>query len=53
MKSAMEQFYLSAQACTRILKVARTIADPAGSEDIEAPRVAEAMPSRRLDRGTA
>ncbi len=47
----MELFHLSAQAYTRILKVARTMADRPGSQHSVTHRVAEAMPSRRLDRG--
>jgi magnesium chelatase family protein len=46
MKSAMSQMNLSARAYHRLLKLARTIADLAGSETIQPPHLAEALQYR-------
>ena len=46
LRAAMQQLHMSARAYHRILKLARTIADLAGSDSIETAHLAEAIQYR-------
>ena len=50
MKMAFEKFHISARGYTRILKVARTIADLDGSLNITSKHITEALAYRTIDK---
>jgi magnesium chelatase family protein len=51
LRMAMSRLFLSPRAYHKILRLARTIADLAGAEEIAEAHVAEAVGYRGLDRG--
>ncbi|QIL19614.1 YifB family Mg chelatase-like AAA ATPase [Thermomonas sp. HDW16] len=51
LERAVESLQLSARSLHRILRVARTIADLAGSAEIQTPHLSEAIGYRKLERG--
>ena len=51
LRLAMEKPSLSARAYSRILKVARTIADLEGAEKVQSQHITKAIGYRNLDRG--
>ena len=50
LEKIIEKAGLSARACSRIIKLARTIADLAGSEEIRTEHISEAAGYRFLDK---
>jgi len=50
LRTAIQRLGLSARAYNRVLKIARTIADLAGSPELESRHVSEAIQYRALDR---
>jgi magnesium chelatase family protein len=53
LETAVEHLQLSARSMHRILRVARTVADLAGQEQIATAHLAEAIGYRQVDRGGA
>jgi magnesium chelatase family protein len=50
LEGAVDRFNLSARAYQRVLRVARSLADLAGTEEITPPQIAEALALRQMDR---
>lgn len=50
LEKIIDKMGLSARACSRIIRIARTIADMEGAPDITAEHIAEAASYRMLDR---
>jgi magnesium chelatase family protein len=51
LEKAMNRFALSARAHQRVRRVARTIADLAGADDIGVEHLGEALALRQYDKG--
>ena len=51
-ETAINKLRITARAYSRVLKVSRTIAELAGTENIEASHIAKAIQYRSLDRRT-
>jgi magnesium chelatase family protein len=49
-ETAIKELHLSARAYYKVLKIARTISDLAGCEQIQSEHIAEAIQYRSLDR---
>jgi magnesium chelatase family protein len=50
LRGAIQRLGLSARAYHRVLKIARTVADLAGAEELDVTHVGEAVQYRTLDR---
>jgi magnesium chelatase family protein len=52
LESTIDKLGLSARAFNRILKIARTIADLEGKQEVQVDHISEAIQYRNLDRGS-